>query len=212
MKKLILIDGNSMIFKAYYATAYALKGKTMIAANGQPTNALRAMAYMVLRLIEERRPDCLLVAFDAGAKTFRHQKMAAYKAGRAQAPQDLKAQFPLVKEFLKLYGVPTYQLVDYEADDIIGTLAAKANKAQYQVEIFSSDKDLLQLVNPKTKVFLTHKGVSQLEEINFANFYQKYQFHPHQAVDIKALVGDSSDNLPGIPGIGPKTAVKLIAQ
>lgn len=171
MKKLVLVDGNSMIFKAYYATAYT--GNLMIGPDGKATNAVHAMANMMFKLLRERKPDHLLVAFDAGKKTFRHDEMKDYKAGRSATPQELRDQFPVVKEMLKHMGIPMYELINYEADDIIGTLSCRGEKEGYKVEVFTSDKDMLQLIDTNTIVYLTHKGLSQLEPMTTATLYDK---------------------------------------
>jgi DNA polymerase-1 len=166
MKKLVLIDGNSMIFKAYYATAYT--GNLMIGPDGKATNAVQAMANMMFKVLKERKPDHILVAFDAGKQTVRHANMPTYKDGRSKTPTELKEQFPLVKEMLEGMGIPHYELEMYEADDIIGTLAKRGELQGYNVEVFTSDKDMLQLIDKQTTVYLTHKGISQLEAMDIA--------------------------------------------
>ena len=210
MKKVILIDGNSLVYKAYYATAHT--GDLLRAPNGKPTNALRTTANMINKLIQTRKPDSVLVAFDAGKGTFRHKLMPEYKAGRSKAPEELKEQFPLIKEYLDLLKIKYYELEQYEADDIIATMAKLAENQDMKVEIFSSDKDLLQLVAPQIDVCLTNRGVSNIETITIDNFVEKYSYLPSQVVDMKGLMGDSSDNLKGVPGVGPKTAIKLLSE
>ncbi len=210
MKKIILVDGNSLVFKAYYATAHT--GNLLKAPNGKATNALRTTANIINKLIKDRDPDSILVAFDAGKGTFRHKYLPTYKAGRSETPAELKEQFPIIKQYLELCGIKHYELNQYEADDIIATFAKKAENQDMFVEIFSSDKDLLQLVSEKITVFLTNKGVSNLEEINITNFFEKYSYLPSQVIDIKGLMGDKSDNLQGVPGVGTKTAAKLIKE
>lgn len=209
-KKLVLVDGNSMIYKAYFATSYT--GKIMTSPTGVPTNAVYAMANMLNKVLKDRKPDHMLVAFDKGKKTVRHEYLEDYKAGRSETPQELRVQFPLVKQLVDLMGIKYYEIDGYEADDIIGTLARSAEKDGYTVEIFSSDNDLLQLVDNNTTVFLTHKGLTDLEAMNADKVFEKWGVWPNQIPDLKGLMGDSSDNIKGIPGIGHKTAVKLITE
>ncbi len=208
MKKVILIDGNSLVFKAYYATAHT--GDLLKAPNGKATNALRTTANMINKLIKEKKPDSLLVAFDAGKGTFRHNDLPSYKANRSKIPLELKEQFPIIKEYLDYLAIRHYELAQYEADDIIATIAKLAENQDMKVEIYSSDKDLLQLVSPQIDVCLTNKGVSNIDVVTVNNFFEKYSYLPNQVVDMKGLQGDSSDNLKGVPGVGPKTAIKLL--
>ena len=210
MEKLILIDANSLIFKAYYATAY--QGSIMKAPNGVATNALNGVIHMTLNLIKKRKPTHIVFAFDKGEKTFRHNQYAEYKAGRRKAPHELKEQFPLVKKWLDIYNIKWLEARGYEADDIIATFARANDFKDYQIEIFSSDRDLLQLVTKNSKLFFTTKGVSNLLEINDENFVANYHITPEQIPDLKGLMGDSSDNLKGVPGIGPKTATKYLLK
>ena len=210
MNRLLLVDANSLIFKAFYSTAY--QGKIMTTSKGQATNALRGVIQMTLNLIKKRKPTHILFAFDKGKKTFRHQKFPNYKAGRSKTPQELKDQFQLVKDFLNIYQIKWFEILGYEADDIIATISKLKEIKDFEIEIFSSDKDLLQLVNENVKVFLTNKGVSELNEINITNFNRNFKISPHQIVDLKGLMGDSSDNLKGVPGVGPKTALKLLHE
>ncbi len=208
MEKIVLIDGNSILFRAYFATVKS--GAYMKSKAGVPTNALFGFVNMFEKMLEISQPNYLLVAFDAGKKTFRHEQFDVYKDGRSQTPDDLIAQFSIVESFLKAYQVASYKLVSYEADDIIGTMAKQASQAGMAVEIYSSDKDLLQLVNDNVTVFLTKKGMTDLEKNDPAKIFEKYQLTPKQIIDLKGLMGDPSDNIPGIPGIGEKTALKLL--
>ncbi len=210
MKKLILIDGNSLLFRAYYATAYP--GATLMkTSKGQYTNALFAFINMIDK-IKEFKFDHILVAFDTGEPTFRHKKYDNYKAGRADLPEELETQFPLIYEYLKTINFNQYSLVGYEADDIIGTFAKKASLEGFQVEIFSSDKDLLQLVNDNVAVNLLKKGMKEIERFTPDYFQSEFGFEVDKFIDYKALMGDPSDNIPGVPGVGPKTATKLIVD
>lgn len=208
MEKIVLIDGNSILFRAYFATVKT--GAYMKYKAGVPTNALFGFVNMFEKMIEISKPDYLLVAFDAGKKTFRHEKYDVYKDGRSQTPDDLIAQFSIVEAFLKAYNVKSYKLVQYEADDIIGTMSKIAVEKGIEVEIYSSDKDLLQLVNDHVTVFLTKKGITDLEKNDPQMIKEKYDLTPNQIIDLKGLMGDPSDNIPGIPGIGEKTALKLL--
>lgn len=210
MKKLVLIDGNSLIFRAYYATAYS--GVVMSTSTGVPTNAVYALANMLRSIISHNKPDYCLVAFDTHKPTFRHEKYDSYKAGRKETPQELLTQFPLAKELLKLYGFNTFELEGYEADDIVGTMARIGSEAGLEVQIYSGDRDLLQLIDENTTVYLTKKGLSELLVMNPQTLYETYGVTPSQIPDLKGLMGDASDNIPGIPGVGEKTAVKLLQE
>ena len=210
MKKLMLIDGNSLIFRAYYATAYS--GVVMSTSSGVPTNAVYALANMLRSIITHNRPDYCLVAFDTHKPTFRHEKYDNYKAGRKETPSELLTQFPLAKDLLKLFGFNTFELEGYEADDIVGTMARIGSEAGLEVQIYSGDRDLLQLIDENTTVYLTKKGLSELLVMNPQTLYETYGVTPSQIPDLKGLMGDASDNIPGIPGVGEKTAVKLLQE
>lgn len=210
MKKLLLIDGNSLLFRAYYATAYG-GGKIMCTSDGVPTNAIFALANMIRRIID-MQIDYALVAFDTGKPTFRHNQYADYKAGRKPAPDELKTQFPLARELFELFGFKVFEKDGFEADDIIGTMAKLGNENDLEVVIYSGDRDLLQLINNHTTVHLTKKGVTEIAIMNEQTLYEEFEVTPSQIKDLKGLMGDSSDNIPGIKGIGEKTAVKLIKE
>ena len=210
MKKLMLIDGNSLVFRAYYATAYS--GVVMSTSTGVPTNAVYALANMIRSILNNNKPDYCLVAFDTHKPTFRHEKFDVYKAGRKETPNELLIQFPLAKELLNLFGLSTFELEGYEADDIVGTMAKIGSNKGLEVQIFSGDRDLLQLIDENTTVYLTKKGLSELLEMNTSTLYETYGVTPSQIPDLKGLMGDASDNIPGIPGIGEKTAVKLLQE
>ena len=210
MKKLMLIDGNSLIFRAYYATAYS--GVVMSTSTGVPTNAVYALANMLRSIINHNKPDYCLVAFDTHKPTFRHEKYDDYKAGRKETPKELLTQFPLAKELLKLYGFNTYELEGYEADDIVGTMAKLGSMNDYEVQIYSGDRDLLQLIDENTTVYLTKKGLSELHAMTPSTLLEEFGVTPAQIPDLKGLMGDASDNIPGIPGVGEKTAVKLLQE
>lgn len=207
MKRMILLDGNSLMYRAYYATAYG--GSIMQNDKGLYTNAIYAFIKMMDTLLMGPY-DNILVAFDAGKETFRHKDLPSYKGGRSPMPDEFRMQIPYIKEYLKKMNILSYELPLYEADDIIGTMTKKANEAGFHVDIYSSDKDLLQLISDNTTVHLTKKGMSELEDYTPAFFHEKYNLEYTQMVDLKALMGDASDNLKGINGVGEKTAIKLL--
>jgi len=210
MKKLVLIDGNSLMFRAYYATAYT--GNLMKSKSGVYTNALFGFIAMMNKIIEENNFTHLFVAFDTAKKTFRHEQYAEYKGGRKPMPEELGMQIPLMKEYLDVLNVKRLEIEGIEADDLIGTFAKNAYKIFDIVEVYSADRDLLQLVDDKTVMMITRKGMTDLEEYNISNFFEKIGVYPSQIPDYKGLIGDSSDNIPGVRGIGPKTASKLLDQ
>lgn len=205
MQNLLLLDGNSMLFRAYYATLY---GKSMTTSNGIPTNAIYGFVMMLNKAIEKIQPDALLVAWDADSQTFRKDEYPAYKGTRKPLDEELIAQFPIVREFLDAAGIQRYEIHGYEADDIIGTMSK--NK-EVHTTILSSDRDLLQLIEPHCNVLLMKKGISEMELMDIEAFQEKYDgLVPKQIIDMKGLMGDSSDNIPGVAGVGEKTAIKLL--
>jgi len=204
--KLVLIDGNSIIYRAFFALPLLNNDK------GVYTNAVYGFTTMLMRIIEEEKPTHLLVAFDAGKTTFRHATYGDYKGGRQKTPPELSEQFPVLKELLGAFDIKHYELKQYEADDIIGTLSAEAEKDDFQVTVISGDKDMLQLVSDKTTVSLTRKGITDVERYTPSYLEEKMEVIPKQIIDLKALMGDNSDNIPGVPGVGEKTAVKLLKQ
>lgn len=208
MKKVLLIDGNSLVFRAFYATFYG-GGLMLSSKEGIPTNALYSFANMITKLLKNNY-DYSLIAFDTNKPTFRHLKYGDYKAGRNETPNELLIQFPLVKEMLSLMGLFPYSLEGYEADDIIGTMARLSKEKGYQVDIFSGDRDLLQLIDDNINVNLTKKGVSELKVMTKEALKEELGISPLQIIDLKSLMGDKSDNIPGIKGIGEKTALKLL--
>lgn len=204
--KLVLIDGNSIIYRAFFALPLLNNDK------GVYTNAVYGFTTMLLRMIEEEKPTHMLVAFDAGKTTFRHETYKEYKGGRQKTPPELSEQFPLLKEVLDAFSITHYELDNYEADDIIGTLSKKVEKDDWEVTIISGDKDLLQLVSDRVTVNLTKKGISEVEKYTPDFVLEKMEITQEQIIDLKALMGDNSDNIPGVPGVGEKTAVKLLKQ
>ncbi|MBQ3475265.1 MAG: DNA polymerase I [Bacilli bacterium] len=208
MKKVILVDGNNLLFRSYYATAYS--GNLMKNSKGFPTNALFGLTNMLNKIIKEENPEYMLVAFDKG-KTFRHEKYKDYKAGRIKTPDDLVVQFKPSRELTRALGIKCFEIDNYEADDIIGTYSKLIDEdPDYEGIIVSSDKDLLQLISPKVKVkLLKTKDYIMMDEDEFKN---TYGLEPIKMIDLKGLMGDSSDNIPGVKGIGEKTAIKLLQE
>lgn len=208
MEKVVLIDGNNLMFRSYYATAYS--GNIMKNSKGFPTNALYGFANMINKIIHEEKPKYVLVAFDKG-KTFRHDNYHEYKAGRIETPTELKQQFSVAKEMLDAMGIKWFEIDGYEADDIIGTFSSMiTNNANYECLIISSDRDLLQLINDKVTVKLLKTKDYIMMDRN--TFIDMYGIEPIRIIDLKGLQGDSSDNIPGIKGIGEKTALKLLQE
>lgn len=208
MEKVILIDGNNILFRSYYATAY--NGNTMKNSKGFPTNALYGLVNMMNKIISEENPTHIMVAFDKG-KTFRHDKYETYKDGRSETPDELKMQFPKAKELVEAMGINYFEIDNYEADDIIGTFAKKCNdNPDFNAVIISSDKDLLQLITDEVEVKLL-KQVGNIR-MTHEEFLNTYGIEPPRMVDLKALMGDSSDNIPGVKGIGEKTAISLLKE
>ncbi|WP_085991717.1 DNA polymerase I [Oceanobacillus senegalensis] len=205
-KKMVLIDGNSVIYRAFFALPLLNNDK------GVYTNAVYGFTTMLLKILEDEKPTHLLVAFDAGKTTFRHNTYKEYKGGRQKTPSELSEQFPVLKELLDAFKIQHYQLEQYEADDIIGTLSLQGKEKDYDVTVISGDKDMLQLVSEKVTVSVTKKGISEVEKYTPEYLINKMEVTPEQIIDLKALMGDKSDNIPGVPGVGEKTAVKLLKQ
>ena len=208
MKKLILVDGNNLLFRSYYATAYT--GNVMRNSKGFPTNGIYGLINMLNKIIKEENPEYMIVAFDKG-KTFRHDKYKEYKDGRAATPDDLKVQFKVAKELVPLMGIKCFEIDNYEADDIIGTYCQMVEKDDNFIgTIVSSDKDLLQLISNQIDVkLLKQKDYIRMDE---KVFKETYGIDPIRMIDLKGLMGDSSDNIPGVKGIGEKTALKLLQE
>ncbi|MBR4351388.1 MAG: DNA polymerase I [Bacilli bacterium] len=206
MKKVILVDGNNLLFRSYYATAYS--GNLMNNSKGFPTNGLYGLVNMLNKIIKEEKPEYMLVAFDKG-KTFRHEKYKSYKEGRIKTPDDLLKQFEVAKKLVPLMGIKMYEIDNYEADDIIGTYSRLVSEDKdFDSLIVSSDKDLLQLINKENTVkLLKSKDYIMMDE---KTFFSEYGITPDKMIDLKGLMGDSSDNIPGVKGIGEKTALKLL--
>lgn len=210
MEELILIDGNSLLFKAFYATSY--RGNYMVNRNGIPTNGVYGFARMVEKIISTN-PKYVIVAFDYGKKTFRNELLDTYKATRKETPQELVPQFALAREYLTAHNITWYEIEGYEGDDIIGTLVDFGEKNNLKVSVYTGDKDANQLISPQTTIYRTvNKGVTELDIYNEQTLLDKYGLKPDQFRDFLGLMGDSSDNIPGIKGVGEKTALKLLHQ
>ena len=212
MSKIIVIDGNSLLFRAFYAT-YFDPSNIMRTKSGQATNAIFAFSNMITSLLSNlKKGDGIFVAFDAGKHTFRHQEYKEYKANRPPLPEDLISQFPIAREFLDKLNITHYECDNLEADDICGIIADKAQKEGYKVYIYTSDKDYLQLIDENITIELIKKGLKDIKEMTPETFKEEWGFKPIQITDYKGLRGDDSDNLKGIPGVGDKTAKQLIQK
>ncbi len=205
-KKVVLLDGNSIAYRAFFALPLLNNDK------GIHTNAIYGFTMMLMRILEEEKPTHMLVAFDAGKTTFRHKTFSEYKGGRQKTPPELSEQFPFIRELLDAFHIKRYELENYEADDIIGTLAKEADSENVEVKVISGDRDLLQLVSETTKVSITRKGITEVEEYTPEALFEKYSLTAKQIIDMKGLMGDTSDNIPGVPGVGEKTAIKLLKE
>ena len=209
-KQLLLIDGNSIVFRAFFAMHNQID--KFINKDGLHTAAIYGFKLMLDHVLDKFHPDAALVAFDAGKVTFRTKMYDDYKGGRNKTPDELTEQFPYVRELVEACGLHSYELKNYEADDIIGTLAKEGDEAGYETLIVTGDRDLTQLASDHTTVAVTHKGVTDTEHYTPAHVEEKLGITPRQIIDMKALMGDSSDNYPGVTKIGEKTAIKLVKQ
>ncbi|MBQ2119389.1 MAG: DNA polymerase I, partial [Peptococcaceae bacterium] len=206
MKKLIVIDGNSLANRAFYAIPILSNSKGVI------TNAVYGFTNMLMRIIKQEQPDYLAVAFDVSRKVFRHEQYADYKAQRKGMPEELRGQMDLIKDVLRAMNIAIYEKEGYEGDDVIGSMVRWAEGQDIHSIIITGDKDSLQLISDKTSVFLTKKGISELAKYDAAALKEEYDLVPDQIRDLKGLMGDASDNIPGVPGVGEKTALKLLHQ
>ena len=205
-RTLFLIDGNSLLNRAYYALP------PLTTVRGIPTNAVYGFVTMLFRLLDDYHPDKIYVAFDFSGPTFRHEAYEEYKANRKGMPDDLRPQVDIVKSVLDAWGIERLELTGYEADDILGTAAKKGESEGFKVYIVTGDRDALQLVSDQTTVFLTKRGIKELEMIDPKTLKEQYRLRAEQVIDLKGLMGDSSDNIPGVPGVGEKTALKLLEK
>ena len=207
MNKLVLIDGNSLSFRAFYALPL-LSNKA-----GIHTNAVYGFAMLLEKILKKEQPNHFLVAFDAGKTTFRHSKYSEYKGGRQKTPPELSEQFPYIRQLLDAYHIKRYELENYEADDIIGTLSREADEAGFETIIITGDRDLTQLATDHVTIYYTKKGVTDVDHYTPEFIAEKYNgLTPNQIIDMKGLMGDTSDNIPGVAGVGEKTAIKLLNQ
>ncbi len=205
-EQIIIIDGNSLINRAYFALP-PLRNK-----EGIYTNAVYGFANMLNKILTDYDPKYITVAFDMKAPTFRHKEYVDYKAGRKGTPIELAQQFPLIKDMLKMMGISSMELEGFEADDLIGTVAHEADEKQIKAVVITGDKDALQLASDNTTVVITKKGISEFDAFDKDAFIEKYEITPNEFIDLKGLMGDKSDNIPGVPGVGEKTGLKLIKE
>ena len=205
-EKVLLLDGNSLAYRAFFALP------PLTNDHGVHTNATYGFTMMLNKIIEEEQPTKMLVAFDAGKTTFRHESYGEYKGGRAKTPPELSEQFPYIRKLIDAYNIKRYELPNYEADDIIGTLAKEAEGHDIDVIIVSGDKDLTQLATDRVTVYVTRKGITDIEKYTPEHIKEKWEIEPLQIIDMKGLMGDQSDNIPGVPGVGEKTAIKLLKE
>ncbi|GEK30099.1 DNA polymerase I [Kurthia zopfii] len=205
-EKLLLLDGNSLAYRAFFALP------PLTNSQGIHTNSVYGFTTMLQKILEEEQPTHILVAFDAGKTTFRHSTYTEYKGGRQKTPPELSEQFPYLRKLVEAYNMKRYELENYEADDIIGTLARQAESRGLPVVVISGDKDLTQLATDNTTVYITRKGMTDIEHYTPAHIEEKYGLKPLQIIDMKGLMGDASDNIPGVPGVGEKTAIKLLKE
>ena len=203
---LIIIDGNSIINRAFYALP------DMTNSDGLHTNAVYGFTRMLFKIIDDYKPTHISVAFDMKAPTFRHKEFSEYKAGRKKMPNELGQQLQPLKELLDTFNIHRMEMAGFEADDLIGTVAKKAENDDFKVYIVTGDKDAIQLASNKTTTLITKKGVGEVEEYNYDSVVERYEMTPTQFIDLKGLMGDKSDNIPGVPGIGEKTGIKLIKE
>jgi len=204
--KFVILDGSSLMYRAFYALPL------LTASTGEYTNAIFGFSNMLTKLLQELAPDALVIAFDKGKQTFRNEIFPEYKGTRQKTPEELKAQIPLLHDFASAFGLAFVEKAGYEADDIIGTLATRAALSDYDTLVVTGDRDALQLVRKNLRVMLTKKGISEMKVYDEAAFEEEYRIKPPALIDLKGLMGDTSDNIPGVPGVGAKTATKLLVE
>lgn len=208
-KKLLLVDGMALLFRGFFATSF--RGNFMLTKDNVPTNGVHQFLRYFLHAVETFEPTHVVCCWDMGSKTFRTEMYDQYKANRPAPPEELVPQFDIVKEVVASFDIPNVGLVDYEADDCIGTIANAYNDA-YEVVVLSGDHDLLQLVDTNINIAIMKKGLGNYDVYTEDNFFDKVGIHPDQMIDFKGLTGDAADNYPGVKGIGEKTALKLMTQ
>jgi DNA polymerase-1 len=205
-KRLVLLDGNALLYRGFFAM------RALTNSAGQPTNAVFALSQMLFTLLEREKPDQVFCAWDAPVKTFRHEMFAEYKGTRQSTPDDLRSQAPIARELVSAFGIPAVEAPGFEADDIIGTLAKQGKELGYEVMVVTGDSDALQLVEPGVRVMITVKGVTDTVLYDEDAVRARYGLEPAQLTDYRALKGDTSDNIPGVPGVGEKTAAALLQK
>jgi DNA polymerase-1 len=207
-KKLAIIDGKSVFYRGYYAMP------NLSTKDGIPTGGVYGFAMLALEVLKKLKPDYVAIAWDKPKTNIRRrvELYPEYKAGRKPPPPDFYEQIPVLHELLQAFGWPLYECDDYEADDIMGTLAVQASKQNIETQLITSDLDMLQLINDKVSVYALKKGLSNIELFHPESFREKYGIEVDQFLDLKSLKGDSSDNIPGVPGIGEKGAVELLSE
>lgn len=206
-ERLMILDGSSLMFRAFYALPL------LTSPQGEYTNAVHGFSNMLVKMLKEYQPARMVVAFDKSRHTFRSELYADYKGTRAKTPEEFSSQVPILREFLDAWGIPFIEIDNYEADDIIGTIASRASESgSYDTMIVTGDRDAFQLIRPDVRVLFTKKGISEIVVFDEAAFREAYGFEPIRLIDLKGLMGDSSDNIPGVPGVGEKTAKKLLAD
>ena len=206
-EKIVILDGYSLMYRAFHALQ-----TPMSAPDGTPTNAVHGFVMMMLKVIEDERPDSLAVAFDLHAPTFRHRMYDGYKATRKPMPDELRAQDPVIRELIGLMGVPILEKEGYEADDILGTVGKYCEETGGGAVLVTGDRDSFQLSGPRTTILYTKKGITETVRVTPEYVRETYGLEPEQLIDVKSLMGDASDNIPGVPGVGEKTALKLVQQ
>ncbi len=207
MSKIVLIDGHSILNRAFYGVPM------LTAPSGLPTNAVYGFLNILFKILDEENPDYLTVAFDVKAPTFRHEMYAEYKGTRKPMPEELHRQVPVIKEVLTAMGIQLVEKAGYEADDILGTIAKRSEKEGMEVSLVSGDRDLLQIASEHIKIRIpkTKGGKTEIEDYYAADVEKAYRVTPEQFIELKALMGDTADNIPGVPKIGEKTATELMA-
>src|SRR4051794_17461891 len=206
MERLMLLDGYGLVYRGYFALP------PLTTSKGELVNGAFGFCSIVLRGFQDLKPDYVAVAFDLAGPTFRHEQYAEYKATRQRMPDDLRDQFPKVREVVKALRIPVYELEGYEADDVIATLVDQAEGEGLDTTVVTGDLDMLQLVSERTSLMTTRMGVQNTVIYNLDKVNDRYGLKPEQMIDFKSLKGDSTDNIPGVPGVGEKTAAKLIGD
>lgn len=214
MNKILLIDGNALLFRIFYAIFNNKKKdkntNNKLLNNNFNNNTVCTFIKIINKIIKDNKYYSIIITFDKNKKNFRHKIFNKYKYGRKNTPIELILQIPIIKKFLKIYNIKYLEKNNFEADDVIGYLCKQGEQQNYYVDILTNDNDLFQLITNKTRVLIMKKGISNMEIFNQNNFIKKWKIIPKQIPDLKGLMGDVSDNIKGVPGIGKKTAIKLI--